>query len=37
LGGSLGFVLVSEPGDAQIGCEIAPQELRAAVAELAPR
>jgi shikimate kinase/3-dehydroquinate synthase len=37
LGESLGFVLVSEPGDAQIGCEIAPEELRGAVAELAQR
>jgi shikimate kinase / 3-dehydroquinate synthase len=37
LGESLGFVLVSEPGAAQIGCEVAPDELRGAVAELAQR
>ena len=35
VGESLPFVLVGEPGDARIGCEIAPGELRSAVLELA--
>jgi shikimate kinase/3-dehydroquinate synthase len=37
IGESLPFVLVSEPGDAQIGREIAQDELRSAVVELAQR
>jgi len=34
LGGSVPFVLLSAPGDVRIGCEVAQDELRAAVAEL---
>jgi shikimate kinase / 3-dehydroquinate synthase len=30
------FVLVRAPGEVEFGCEVAPEELRAAVAELAP-
>jgi shikimate kinase/3-dehydroquinate synthase len=30
----LPFVLLEQPGEARIGCEVAPQDLRAAVAEL---
>jgi shikimate kinase/3-dehydroquinate synthase len=30
------FVLLDAPGDVRVGCEVAPAELRAAVAELAP-
>jgi 3-dehydroquinate synthetase/shikimate kinase len=30
------FVLVRGPGDVEFGCEVAPDDLRAAVAELAP-
>jgi 3-dehydroquinate synthetase/shikimate kinase len=37
VGESLPFVLVSKPGDAQIGRQIAPEQLRSAVAELAAR
>ncbi len=37
IGQALPFVLVREPGEAQIGCEVQPGELRAAVAELAQR
>jgi 3-dehydroquinate synthetase len=37
VGDSLPFVLVSEPGDARIGCEIAQEQLQDAVAELATR
>jgi 3-dehydroquinate synthetase len=37
VGQALPFVLVREPGEAQIGCEVGPSELRAAVAELAQR
>lgn len=37
VGESLAFVLVSEPGDARTGCEIAQDELQSAVAELAQR
>lgn len=35
IGETVPFVLLSEPGEPRIGCEVAPQELRAAVAELA--
>jgi len=35
VGESVPFVLLAEPGEPRIGCEVAPQELRAAVAELA--
>jgi shikimate kinase/3-dehydroquinate synthase len=34
LAGHVPFVLLDGPGQARVGCEIAPQELRAAVAEL---
>jgi shikimate kinase/3-dehydroquinate synthase len=37
IGQSLPFVLVSEPGEAQIGGEVSELELRAAIAELAAR
>jgi shikimate kinase / 3-dehydroquinate synthase len=37
LGRTVPFVLLSEPGEPQIGCEVAPAELQAAVAELAQR
>jgi shikimate kinase / 3-dehydroquinate synthase len=37
VGETLAFVLVGEPGDVQTGCEVAEQELRAAVAELGAR
>jgi shikimate kinase/3-dehydroquinate synthase len=37
VGQSLPFVLVSEPGQAQIGCEVAQDELQSAVAELTRR
>jgi shikimate kinase/3-dehydroquinate synthase len=37
VGESLPFVLVGEPGDARIGCEVAQDELQSAVAELAQR
>ncbi len=33
--GKLPFVLLEEPGEPQIGCEVEPAQLRAAVAELA--
>ncbi|HUA74202.1 MAG TPA: bifunctional shikimate kinase/3-dehydroquinate synthase [Solirubrobacteraceae bacterium] len=35
LGKAVPFVLLSEPGAPQVGCEVEPEELRAAVAELA--
>jgi shikimate kinase/3-dehydroquinate synthase len=35
LGASVPFVLVSAPGDVRFGCEVAPDDLAAAVAELA--
>ena len=31
------FVLLDGPGAARVGCQVAPEDLRAAVAELAPR
>jgi shikimate kinase / 3-dehydroquinate synthase len=34
LGSSIPFVLVRAPGDVRIGCEVAPEDLRAAVEEL---
>ena len=34
LGDTLPFVLVEEPGDVRVGCEVSAQEVRAAVAEL---
>jgi 3-dehydroquinate synthetase len=34
LGSSIPFVLVRAPGDVRIGCEVAPEELTAAVTEL---
>jgi 3-dehydroquinate synthase len=37
VGETLPFVLVVEPGQARVGCEVAASELRAAVAELAER
>jgi shikimate kinase / 3-dehydroquinate synthase len=37
VGGSLPFVLVSEPGDVRVGCEVSEGELRAAVEELVAR
>jgi shikimate kinase / 3-dehydroquinate synthase len=37
IGESLPFVLVSRPGEVQIGCEVAPAEVRAAVEELLTR
>jgi shikimate kinase / 3-dehydroquinate synthase len=37
VGETLPFVLVAEPGQARVGCEVAASELRAAVAELAER
>jgi shikimate kinase / 3-dehydroquinate synthase len=37
IGEKLPFVLVSAPGEAQIGCEVAPVEVRAAVEELVAR
>jgi shikimate kinase/3-dehydroquinate synthase len=37
IGEKLPFVLLDTPGEAQIGCEVSPEELRAAVAELAQR
>jgi shikimate kinase / 3-dehydroquinate synthase len=35
LGASVPFVLVRAPGDVEFGCEVAPEDLRAAVEELA--
>ncbi len=35
VGEKLPFVLVEKPGDVRTGCEVAPEEMRAAVAELA--
>jgi shikimate kinase / 3-dehydroquinate synthase len=35
VGASVPFVLLAAPGEAQVGCEVAPAELRAAVEELA--
>ncbi|HEX7609827.1 MAG TPA: bifunctional shikimate kinase/3-dehydroquinate synthase [Solirubrobacteraceae bacterium] len=35
LAGRVPFVLMAEPGDVRIGCEVGAEELRAAVAELA--
>jgi len=37
VGETLAFVLVGEPGDVRTGCEVAEEELRAAVAELGAR
>jgi shikimate kinase/3-dehydroquinate synthase len=37
LGKTVPFVLLSEPGKPQTGCEVAPAELQAAVAEVAQR
>jgi shikimate kinase/3-dehydroquinate synthase len=34
VGASVPFVLVSAPGEVEFGCEVAPDEVRAAVAEL---
>ncbi len=33
----LPFVLLERPGEPRTGCEVAPEDLRAAVAELAVR
>jgi shikimate kinase/3-dehydroquinate synthase len=37
IGEKLPFVLLETPGEPRIGCEVAPQDLRAAVAELVQR
>ncbi len=36
VGRQVPFVLVRAPGEVEFGCEVAPEDLRAAVAELAP-
>jgi shikimate kinase/3-dehydroquinate synthase len=36
VGASVPFVLLAAPGEAQVGCEVGPAELRAAVEELVP-